>query len=268
MPTLRENKTTWDGAYAWEQRGDEWSTAWGGPAMQWHGAILPRIHAFLPAPTILEIACGYGRWTQYLASQCQRLLAVDLSEECIAACRQRFAAHDHLEYFVNDGRSLDMVRDGSVDFVFSFDSLVHADASVLQAYVTQLARILRPEGAAFLHHSNLGEYAYYDTVHRIPKLQAILSRLGILERDLHWRDPGVTGAQIANFAASAGLQCIVQEKITWGTRRALIDCMSTIVRPGSKRAGTPRVRRNPDFMRQAAGLARLAAAYEPGADSR
>jgi len=41
MPTLHENKTTWDGAYAWEQRGDEWSTAWSGPAMQWQGAILP-----------------------------------------------------------------------------------------------------------------------------------------------------------------------------------------------------------------------------------
>jgi len=263
MPTLHENKSTWDGAYVWEHRGDEWSAAWGGPSMQWYGAILPRIQTFLPAPTILEIACGYGRWTQFLESRCERLLVVDLSEECVAACRQRFTERTHLEYFVNDGRSLDMIGDASVDFVFSFDSLVHADAGVLQAYVTHLGRVLRPEGAAFLHHSNLGEYPYYASVRRVPKLQAVLSRLGVLERDLHWRDPGVTAEQVANLATAAGLQCIVQEKITWGTRRSLIDCMSTLVRRGSKRAGAARVLHNPDFMRQAAELARLAALYEP-----
>jgi SAM-dependent methyltransferase len=260
MPTLRENKATWDGAYAWTHRGDEWSAAWGGPAMQWQGAILPRIQEFLPAGTILEIACGYGRWTQFLAPQCERLIAVDLSEECIAACKQRFAGSAHLEYHINDGRSLDMLPDATIDFVFSFDSLVHADAGVLQAYIAQLGRILRPEGAAFLHHSNLGEYGYYAAVRRVPKLQAVLSRAGILERDLHWRDPGVTAAQIAAFATAGGLQCILQEKITWGTRRALIDCMSTLVRRDSRRAGTTRVVRNPLFMHEAARLARIAAA--------
>jgi SAM-dependent methyltransferase len=261
MPTLRENKATWDGSYRWTHRGDEWSAAWGGPAMQWHGAILPRIHAFLPAPAIVEIACGYGRWTQFLQAQCAQLAVVDLSEECIAACRRRFVERDHIAYHVNDGRSLDMLADQSADFVFSFDSLVHADAGVLESYVTQLRRILKPDGAAFLHHSNLGEYPYYAAVGRIPKLQAVLSRAGILERDVHWRDPGVTAAQVAAFAAAAGLQCIVQERITWGTRRALIDCMSTIVRRDSKHAGAARVLRNPDFMREAAGLARLAAHY-------
>jgi hypothetical protein len=52
-----------------------------------------------------------------------------------------------------------MLNSGSVDFAFSFDSLVHAEADVIQAYVEQLASILRPGGAAFIHHSNLGQYA-------------------------------------------------------------------------------------------------------------
>ena len=33
---------------------------------QWYGSLLPRIHRFLPTGQVLEIACGYGRWTQYL----------------------------------------------------------------------------------------------------------------------------------------------------------------------------------------------------------
>ena len=34
----------------------------------------------------------------------------------------RFAGAAHAKFFVNDGKSLPMVRDRSVDFVFSFDS--------------------------------------------------------------------------------------------------------------------------------------------------
>ena len=51
-----------------------------------------------------------------------------------------------------------MVADRSVDFAFSFDSLVHADAEVLDAYAAELARTLAPDGVAFIHHSNLGAY--------------------------------------------------------------------------------------------------------------
>lgn len=51
-----------------------------------------------------------------------------------------------------------MVADSSVDFAFSFDSLVYVEAEVLKGYLTELARVLKPDGVAFLHHSNLGAY--------------------------------------------------------------------------------------------------------------
>ena len=66
MPTIERNKELWDGLYHWSEMGDEWSKQWGCPYMQWYGMLLPRIHSFLPAKTILEIAPGYGRWTQFL----------------------------------------------------------------------------------------------------------------------------------------------------------------------------------------------------------
>lgn len=46
------------------------------PAM-WFGALLPRIHGFVPVPTILEIGPGHGRWTQYLKELAGRLVIVD-----------------------------------------------------------------------------------------------------------------------------------------------------------------------------------------------
>jgi ubiquinone/menaquinone biosynthesis C-methylase UbiE len=137
MPKLEDNKTRWDGEYHWSDQGDEWSALWGDPTMQWYGTILPRIKSHVPANRIVEIACGYGRWTQYLKDLGQHLVAIDLSEECIQASKQRFAACSNIEYHVNDGKSLDMIPDASVDFVFSFDSLVHADESVITAYLCQ-----------------------------------------------------------------------------------------------------------------------------------
>ena len=136
MPSVETNKSVWGDDYAWPQRGDEWSAPWGSATTQWHCVILPRIRTFLPASTVLEIAPGYGRWTQFLQPEAQRLIVVDLSESCIEACKSRFAEATNISYHVNDGKSLAMVVDESVDFAFSFDSLVHADLDVLRAYLS------------------------------------------------------------------------------------------------------------------------------------
>src|SRR5215831_17264284 len=99
MPRIEENHSFWDELYHWPQSGEEWSKAWGGARMQWYGSILPRISAFLPADTILEVAPGYGRWTAFLKDLCKHLIIVDLSQSCIDRCRQRFANCSHLSYF-------------------------------------------------------------------------------------------------------------------------------------------------------------------------
>lgn len=231
--------------------------------MQWYGSILPRIHARVPARTILEIACGYGRWTQFLKGLCDQLIVIDVSERCIQACKDRFADCSHISYVLNDGKSLAMVADASVDFVFSFDSLVHADQSVLKAYIAQLGRILTERGAAFLHHSNLGEYAYYARIQRIPTMHRLLARLGLIERDLHWRDFTVTAEKVERFAEEHALRCISQELITWHTRTALIDCLSLIVKRDSPWCRENRVLRNPSFTREITYLSRLARLYTP-----
>ena len=112
----------------------------------------------MPARTILEIAPGFGRWTQFLRPLCEDLIVVDLSPKCIEACQARFAEYGNITYHVNDGRSLDMVPNDAIDFAFSFDSLVHVESDVLHGYLSQLAQKLTPEGVAFLHHSNVGAY--------------------------------------------------------------------------------------------------------------
>jgi SAM-dependent methyltransferase len=265
MGTIAQNRHAWDKAYDWKHKGGEWSKEWGGIQMQWHASILPRIHAFVPAPCILEIGPGFGRWTQFLKDLCERLIVVDLSEKCIRACQDRFRPCSHISYHINDGLSLDRVADSSVDFVFSFDSLVHADMEVIESYLKQLADKLTPNGVGFIHHSNLAEYAFYFSwLKKIPngKIKDFFAKLRIIERKSHWRAFSMSAGRFAGLAADAGLRCIGQEIVNWKTSpRRLIDCLSVFTCAGSIWEGPNQQIRNHEFMREAAYLSKLSRIY-------
>jgi len=98
---------------------------------------------------ILEIAPGYGRWTQFLQTHYASLIGIDLARSCVDYCHKRFANYPNLEFKVNEGLTLPMIENRSIDFAFSFDSLVHAEADVISSYVNELARVLRHRGESF-----------------------------------------------------------------------------------------------------------------------
>ncbi|MDZ4700577.1 MAG: class I SAM-dependent methyltransferase [Rhodothermales bacterium] len=260
MATIQQNKQVWDGSYNWQEKGNEWSASWGGPEMQWQASLMPRLYPFLPAASILEIAPGYGRWTHFLKDHCRQLQLVELSQECIDACKQRFAGERHIGYHVNDGLSLSMIADDSIDLAFSFDSLVHAEQEVITAYLQQLRRKLRKDGVAFLHHSNVGAYdSYIQSVKGMSPQE--FEALGIVRPVDHWRAHSVSATSFAQAARQAGLACINQEMINWLDTPLTIDCISIVTQPGSRFARPNRVFRNPQFMDEAAHAARIARAY-------
>jgi SAM-dependent methyltransferase len=259
VPELEENRTVWERTWDWTSEGDEWSSWWGGTESLWFGALLPRIHALIPAPTILEIAPGFGRWTQFLKDACERLVVVDLAERCIQHCRERFADATNIEYHVNDGRSLEMVADDSIDFAFSFDSLVHVEQDVLDAYLMQLAHKLRPDGIGFIHHSNGGAHrAATALARRTPeRIRRPLVIRGAMLDVYAWRAEGVTAESFAQGCRKAGLACIGQEKISWQHGRYLTDTLSLFTRPGSRWDRPLRVLRNPRFRSDATRMTGL-----------
>jgi SAM-dependent methyltransferase len=249
----------WNETWDWSERGDEWSEWWGGTAAEWFGALLPRIHAYVPTGTILEIAPGYGRWTQYLKGLCDRLIVVDLAERCIDHCRERFASSKNIEYHVNDGRSLAMVPDASIDLVYSFDSLVHVDANILDVYLQQLSRKLKPNGVGFVHHSNAGVHRFLNRLTRCTpgRLRGPLIEGGILPDLYAWRAEGVTAEWFALRCQAVGLSCVAQEKINWGRGVYLTDALSIFTPRGSHWERPRLVRRNPLFRWEARRMAAL-----------
>jgi len=240
--------------YDWREAGEEWSGPWGSSAAQWTGTIFPRIGECLPTGTILEIAPGFGRWTHYLKDYCNELWAVDKSSACIEACQQRFASQSHVHCVLNDGRSLSMIPDSSVDFVFSFDSFVHPDRNVVEAYLRQLRTKLKIGGKGFIHHSNFGEYVNSPR-ERLPEMLAKpLIKAKILDW-AHHRNPTMTAEIFRELCERNGLHCVSQELVNWRGRR-LIDCLSLFARSDSAPENPTKIIRNPNFMREAGRIRR------------
>jgi ubiquinone/menaquinone biosynthesis C-methylase UbiE len=237
MASLKENHDVFAVEYTWPEQGDEWSEPWGGTRYVWSVTIFPRIQAFLPSPTILEIAPGFGRCTQFLRGLCDNLIVVDLSERCIQACQERFQDFNTIEYHINDGKSLDMIPDQSIDFIFSWDSLVHADTSVMEAYIRQFPRILKPGGFGFIHHSNLAEYR-----------NRITGKLKY--KNEHFRDETMDSSLFFKYSQESGLNCILQEKISWRAN-FLNDCISVFTLNNDTGKMQHQVIENYNFMEEA-----------------
>ncbi len=214
MPSLEWNKNTWDKEYNWKLKGEEWSQVWGSSEAQWFSSIYPRIHRFIGCDNVLEIACGYGRWTKFLMQYTANIFSgVDLSEECIQYCKDNFKAKK-CTFFRNDGVSLAAVSVNKFDFVFSFDSLVHVSQEVLQNYIQQILSLLKPDGVCFIHHSNFGE---------------VLKQTGVQEDHggyKHMRDQTTSSKDIYDFILDHGGKVICQEIIDWGGGDS-IDCLTT-----------------------------------------
>lgn len=236
MPSIEWNLNAWTNDGNWTTQGDEWSSGYGGPVAQWNFCLLPRIRKYLPVATILEIAPGYGRWTRFLREHCHRLIGVDISEKCVDACQSRFGGDSSASFFVNDGFSLEMIDSASVDFAFSFDSLVHAEMDVIAAYLAELARVLTPTGAAFIHHSNLGAFPG--------------------QVNWHGRATSVSGEDVLAECRRLGLFVASQERVNWACDE-LSDSMTAITRMSAQ----TEILDNPAFACEASHIAAVARLY-------
>jgi len=269
MPTVEENLKAWNNDYDWCLNGDEWSQRWGSARAEWYGSIYPRVHPFLPASAVLELAPGFGRWTEFLLGHCDTLIGIDVAPRCIEACRKRFADHPGASFEINDGKSVPMVADSSIDFAFSFDSLVHVEAEVLLGYLTELARILKPDGVAFLHHSNCG--AYRRSGRLLAPIQGVLGQLpstlqdGLaltgIRRGSDWRAESVSAAGFAQLCTTAGMRCVGQEVLNWAGGIILQDAISIVTRPGSRWDRADRVVRNWKFRAEVRSIRRSSSIY-------
>jgi glycosyltransferase involved in cell wall biosynthesis/SAM-dependent methyltransferase len=97
---------------------------------------------------VLEIGCGLGRLTEFLAEHFQAVVGVDISEEMIRGATERLRGKKNVMLMATDGRTYPLA-DGSVDFVFSYIVFQHMpDKATVAANLREVFRVLRPGGIA------------------------------------------------------------------------------------------------------------------------
>jgi cyclopropane fatty-acyl-phospholipid synthase-like methyltransferase len=154
-----------------------------------------------PAESVLEIAVGYGRITQYLDDYCDQLYGVDLNLNCVNATRERLP---HALIELTDGVTIPF--DVPFDLVISWDSLVHCHPDIVKSYITESSKLLNDYGMIFLHHSTWASSG--------------------APGNPHWRNEESDHRDIAEHARSLGLS-VEQEVIKWGYEYPT-DCLTTL----------------------------------------
>lgn len=160
---------------------------------------------------ILEIAPGGGKGTVDLIPLARKLTLLDLNEECIQLCKERFKYYDHIEYCVNDGASMDMIEDNSMDLIVSWAAFVHIHVEVVEAYVKQFRSKLKDKGVMWIHHSARGQ-----------------NKLG-------WRSD-MSVEKMAKFAEDSGLvwRAQIGHRLIFDPEPFYLDCISIMQRVDKK----------------------------------
>lgn len=110
------------------------------------GEVLRRALAGRTWDTVLELGCGTGRNTGWLAERASRVIAVDLSREMLEVARARISAPGvrFVRHDVTRGLPL---ADGAADLIVITLVLEHVEA--LAPVFESCARVLRPGGELF-----------------------------------------------------------------------------------------------------------------------
>jgi SAM-dependent methyltransferase len=103
--------------------------------------------------TALEIGPGGGRWTRYMLGF-KQMYVVDYYPQLLEELRKNFK-QKHIIAVKNNGADFPGIPDQSVDFVFSFCTFVHLEPPIIEQYLQNLRRVIRPAANSVIHYSDM-----------------------------------------------------------------------------------------------------------------
>ena len=99
--------------------------------------------AYFAGCRVLDVACGTGYWTQFLASTAQHVVAVDISNETMAVAAEKAWPPGRVTFRIADAYALSDDL-GSFDAVFAGFWWSHVPASDRGRFLASVDRRLRP----------------------------------------------------------------------------------------------------------------------------
>ena len=158
---------------------------------------------------VIELACGRGRHVPYYLNLAGQITLVDILEENIEFCKERFKEEKNIIYYRNNGYNFEELLSNCYTSVFSYDSMVHFELLDIYEYLKDIYRVLQKGGKALLHHSN------YDADYKADFAHAPHARC-FMNKNI-----------FAYLAVRAGFRVLDQKIIDWYDKSNL-DCISLL----------------------------------------
>jgi ubiquinone/menaquinone biosynthesis C-methylase UbiE len=102
-----------------------------------------RVPELLDGRTVLEVACGTGYWTQFIARTAKKVYACDINDAVLEIAREKPIAPGKVEFFKADAVTLENAPAGC-DAAFAGFWWSHVKKSGIERFVAGLASRLEP----------------------------------------------------------------------------------------------------------------------------
>jgi ubiquinone/menaquinone biosynthesis C-methylase UbiE len=99
---------------------------------------------------VLEIACGIGRVSRFMAPHCKLLYCTDILEEALREVKKNLKDFNNVIFQKTNGYDLRGFNAEYFDCVYSFTSFFHFDFELVVNYFGEIKRVLNPRGIGII----------------------------------------------------------------------------------------------------------------------
>lgn len=120
---------------------------------QWHDghataqSVLPYLSS---TSVVLEIACGIGRVSRFVAPHCGALYCADILPEALVEAKKNLANNDNVYFHQLTGYDLAGFQSDYFDCAYSFTTFFHFDFELVIYYFREIQRVLKKDGVAII----------------------------------------------------------------------------------------------------------------------
>jgi SAM-dependent methyltransferase len=176
----------------------------------------------------LDFGCGAGRLSQALAAHAGEVVGLDVSPPMLEKARSLDRTGGRVSFVLNEAPDLRAFPDGSFDLVFTMRVMQHLPRPVLEKYLAEFLRVLRPGGVAVVHVPTEPMWTLRGVVWRVAPTPVIRwAQRRLLGYPAPMRMTGVPEQRMAELAAANGGEVVEagvfdEPQTNWRARRYVI----------------------------------------------
>ncbi|MEW6517299.1 MAG: glycosyltransferase [candidate division FCPU426 bacterium] len=102
---------------------------------------------------VLDIACGEGYGSAWLARNAARVVGVDIDPQAVAYARERYP-RGNLSFCVGSVDAVPVTEDHSLDLIVCFETIEHVEAEKQEGFMREAKRLLAPGGSLMISTPN------------------------------------------------------------------------------------------------------------------